>query len=135
MRKEKMNPDSLLERLKFNADGHVPAIIQDAEQGRVLTLCYMTKEAIRKTLEERAVYVYRRSLGKLMKKGETSGHVQEVKSVQLDCDGKSLLIQVKQHVAGCHKGYFSCYYEEFDAEGRFVIKEKRLFDPDSVYKK
>ncbi len=129
-----MNTERLTERLKFNADGHIPAIIQDQETGKVLTLCYMTAEALKKTLQERYVYVYRRSLGKLMKKGETSGHVQEVKTVAPDCDGKSLLIQIKHHVAGCHKGYFSCYFEEFDAQGNFVIRDERVFDPDKVYK-
>ena len=128
-----MKTDDLIKRLTFNADGHVPAIIQD-ESGRVLTLCYMNKEAIAKTLEERFIYVYRRSLGKLMKKGETSGHVQEVKSVALDCEGKSLLIRIKQHVAGCHKGYFSCYFEEFGTDGKFLITEARVFEPDKVYK-
>lgn len=129
-----MDPDKLISRIQFNPQGHVPCIIQDQKSQRVLTLCYMTQEALRKTLEERYVYVYRRSLGKLMKKGETSGHVQEVKSVEIDCDGKSLLIQIKQHVASCHKGYFSCYFEQFDKDGRFVIEEKIIFDPGKVYK-
>jgi phosphoribosyl-AMP cyclohydrolase len=129
-----MSHDAFLKRLTFNADGHVPAVIQD-ESGRVLTLCYMNKDAIAKTLDERYIYVYRRSLGKLMKKGETSGHVQEVKSVALDCEGKSLLIRIKQHVAGCHKGYFSCYFEEYDGKGGFGIAEKIVFAPDQVYKK
>lgn len=120
-------------RLKLNTDGHMPAIIQDAS-GRVLTLCYMDPIAIEKTLEEGYVYVYRRSLGKLMKKGETSGHVQKVKSIQIDCEGKSLLICITQKVAGCHKGYFSCYFENFDPKSGFKIGEKKVFDPDAVYK-
>ncbi len=127
--------DNLIKRLNFNKDNHIPAIIQDQESKRVLTLCYMTKEALEKTLQEGYVYVFRRSLNKLMKKGESSGHVQQVQSVQLDCEGKSLCINIKQHIAGCHKGYFSCYFEEFDsAKGDFDIKEKIAFDPDSVYK-
>lgn len=128
-----MNHEDFLKRLTFNSDGHVPAVIQD-ESGRVLTLCYMNRDAILKTLEEHFIYVYRRSLGKLMKKGETSGHVQEVKSVAIDCEGKSLLIRIKQHVAGCHKGYFSCYFEEYGRDGRFTITEPLVFSPDKVYR-
>lgn len=128
-----MKHEAFIKRLTFNADGHVPAIVQD-ESGRVLTLCYMNKEAIEKTLEERFIYVYRRSLGKLMKKGETSGHIQEVKAVAVDCEGKSLLLRIKQHVAGCHKGYFSCYFDEYDFNGGFKTGEKKVFDPDKVYK-
>ncbi|MFT5206282.1 MAG: phosphoribosyl-ATP pyrophosphohydrolase/phosphoribosyl-AMP cyclohydrolase [Candidatus Omnitrophota bacterium] len=127
--------DNLVNRLTFNKDNHIPAIIQDHESKRVLTLCYMTKEALEKTLQEGYVYVFRRSLNKLMKKGESSGHVQQVQTVALDCDGKSLCINIKQHVAGCHKGYFSCYFEEFNSsKDDFEIKEKIVFDPDSVYK-
>jgi phosphoribosyl-AMP cyclohydrolase len=127
--------DELLRRLKLNTDGHIPAIIQDAATGRVLTLSYFNEAALRKTVEEGFVYVYRRSLGKLMQKGESSGHVQKVRSIQLDCEGKSLLIRVEQKVAACHKGYFSCYFEAFDAKTGFSTGEKRVFDPDAVYKK
>jgi phosphoribosyl-AMP cyclohydrolase len=95
----------------------------------------MTPEALAKTIEEKYVYVFRRSLNKLMKKGESSGHVQEVVSVSPDCEGKSLLIRVNQHVAGCHKGFFSCYFEDYQNDGSFKTNEKRVFDPDSVYKK
>jgi phosphoribosyl-AMP cyclohydrolase len=127
--------EELLRRLKFNAEGHVPAIIQDAATGRVLTLSYLNEAALRKTVEEGFVYVYRRSLGKLMQKGESSGHVQKVRSIQLDCEGKSLLVRVEQKVAACHKGFFSCYFEAFDGTSGFSVGEKRVFDPDAVYKK
>jgi phosphoribosyl-AMP cyclohydrolase / phosphoribosyl-ATP pyrophosphohydrolase len=127
--------NDFLNRLKFNNEGHIPAIIQDAKAGQVLTLCYMTKEALEKTLKEGYVYVFRRSLGKLMKKGETSGHVQKIKAVFLDCEGKSLLFKIEQSVAGCHKGYFSCYFEERSVTGEMRITEKKIFDPDRVYKK
>ena len=124
--------DNLFQRLKFNSDGHVPAIIQDEKSERVLTLCYMTKEAIEKTLQEGFVYVYRRSLAKLMLKGESSGHTQKVKSFSVDCEGKSLLIRVDQKVAGCHQGYFSCYFEEY-RDGGWRVGEKKVFSPDAVY--
>ena len=123
----------LIRRLQFNSDGHVPAIIQDAESGKVLTLCYMNSAAIEKTLEAGTVYVYRRSLGKLMLKGETSGHTQKVRSIHLDCEGKSLLIRVDQKVAGCHKGYFSCYFDKMQPDGNRVITEPLVFNPEKVY--
>ena len=125
--------ENILKRLKFNSDGHVPTVIQDAQTQRVLTLCYLNEAAILKTLEEGFVYVYRRSLGKLMQKGETSGHTQKVRSIHIDCEGKSMLIQVDQKVAGCHKGYFSCYFEGFDQKSGWKITEKIVFNPNEAY--
>ena len=126
---------NLLSRLQFNSEGHLPAIIVDIEDGAVLTLCYLTKEALERTLETGLVHVFRRSKGRLMIKGETSGHVQHVKEVRLDCEGKSLVIQVKQEVAACHQGYRTCYFEKYDPEtDSFEITEERAFDPDQVYK-
>ena len=125
---------NLLDKLQFNADGHMPTIIVNEEDGRVLTLCYLTQEALRKTLETNLVHVFRRSKGKLMVKGETSGHVQHVKEVRLDCEGKSLVMTVKQEVGGCHKGYMSCYFERYDAASdSFEITDGLVFDPEKVY--
>ena len=125
----------LLERIKFNADGYVPTIIADADDNRALTLCYLNREALEKTVETGKVHVFRRSQGRLMLKGETSGHIQEVKRIFIDCEGKSLLMLVTQHVAACHKGYMSCYLEEYDAAAdEFIITEDRVFDPDDAYR-
>ena len=125
---------TLLSRLQFNSDGHIPTVIVDTEDGAVLTLCYLTKEALEKTLETGLVHVFRRSKGRLMIKGETSGHVQHVKEVRLDCEGKSLVIKVEQEVAACHAGYKSCYFERYDpATDSFEITEERVFDPGNVY--
>ncbi|MCA9395643.1 MAG: phosphoribosyl-AMP cyclohydrolase [Candidatus Omnitrophica bacterium] len=126
---------SFIDGLTFNSDGHIPAVIQDQRTQRVLTLCYMTKEALEYSIEQKFVYVYRRSLGKLMKKGETSGHVQEILDISKDCEGKSLLIQIKQHVAGCHKGFFSCYFESLQTDGSLKENEALVFNPSEVYKK
>ena len=68
-----------------------------------------------------------------MKKGETSGHTQAVRDFRVDCEGKSLLFLVDQKVAGCHKGYFSCYFERLDADGNRAVTESRVFDPKNVY--
>ncbi|HOM73060.1 MAG TPA: phosphoribosyl-AMP cyclohydrolase, partial [Armatimonadota bacterium] len=107
---------SFLDSLVFNDQGLIPAVIQDDSTGQVLTLCYMNQEALDKTLETGFVHVFRRSAGRLMMKGETSGHTQAVKSIFLDCEGKSLLVRVDQKVAACHKNYFTCYFREYSPE-------------------
>lgn len=124
----------MIDNLKFK-DGLIPAVIQDADDKKVLTLCYMNRDALEKTLKEGKVYVFRRSKNALMLKGETSGHIQIVKSVCVDCEGNSLLIKVQQNTAACHAGYFTCYFREFSKDGSFKVIEKKVFDPDNVYKK
>ncbi|MFA5146380.1 MAG: phosphoribosyl-AMP cyclohydrolase [Candidatus Omnitrophota bacterium] len=124
----------LTEMIKFNEKGLVPAIIQDEKSGEVLTLCYMNREALEKTFEEKKVCVYRRSKGQLMMKGETSGCIQKVRSVCIDCEGNSLLFKVEQVRAGCHEGYFTCYFRQVDKDGNVNISCKRVFDPKDVYK-
>jgi len=124
----------LLDELVWNDQGLIPAIIANVEDNRPLTLCYLTREALEKTIETGRVHVFRRSKGRLMLKGETSGHIQEVRAIRPDCENKSLLIAVKQHVAGCHMGYMSCYFREYDAEkDECVVADERVFDPEDVY--
>ena len=124
----------MLEKLKFNEKGLIPAVIQDEKTGRVLTLCYMNREALDKTFEEGKVYVFRRSKNTLMLKGGTSGHIQIVRSVYIDCEGNSLLIKVDQKTAACHAGYFTCYYRELSKDGSLKVSDEKIFDPDKVYK-
>jgi len=125
---------SLLEQLQFNADGHMPAIIVDDVSGQVLTLCYLDREALEKTVATGEVWVFRRSAGMLMKKGERSGHTQTVKAIFIDCEDKSLLIRVDQKVAACHKGYFTCYYTQYDPEtGETETVGEQVFKPEDVY--
>ncbi len=119
--------------VKFNADGHLPSIIQDAKTQKVLTLCYMNELALRATLETGFVHVFRRSQNKLMKKGETSGHTQAVREFRVDCEGKSALFLIDQKVAGCHKGYFSCYFEKVGKDGKREVTETLVFNPEKVY--
>ncbi|MBI3252013.1 MAG: phosphoribosyl-AMP cyclohydrolase [Candidatus Omnitrophica bacterium] len=120
-------------QIKFDSQGLIPAIIQDAKTGKVLTLCYLNDAALKATVESGFIYVFRRSQNKLMKKGETSGHTQAVRELRVDCEGKSLLFLIDQKVAGCHKGYFSCYFEKVEKDGSRKITEGRVFDPDKVY--
>ena len=119
--------------LKFAADGLIPSIIQDAKTKSVLTLCYMNDIALKATLETGFVHVFRRSQNKLMKKGETSGHTQALREFRLDCEGKSLLFVIDQKVAGCHKGYFSCYFEKVNDDGSRKTTDPLIFDPAKVY--
>ena len=122
-----------IKKLQFNDKGLIPAIIQDADSLRVLTLCYMNEEALKTTLKKKEIYVYRRSKGKIMLKGETSGCVQRVKEMYIDCANNSLLFKVDQTRAACHEGYFSCYFTRINEKGEEVIEEKRIFDPKEVY--
>ena len=125
--------ESLLKELTFK-DGLIPAVIVDAEGGEVLTLCYMDKEALRETLSTGLVHVFRRSKGRIMLKGETSGHTQHVEEVRVDCLGRSLLLKVRQRVAACHKGYWTCYFRRYDAgAGAFETVGEKIFEPGDVY--
>lgn len=125
----------LIAELKFDKNGLIPAIIADVTDNQPLTLCYMNDEAVTMTVETGKVHVFRRSKGRLMLKGETSGHIQEVKEIFFDCEGNSLLIKVKQHVAACHAGYRSCYYRKADNDGNGIaIAEEKVFDDSKVYR-
>jgi len=95
----------------------------------------MNKEALDKTLKEGKVYVFRRSKGRVMPKGETSGNFQAVKEVFVDCTDNSLLFKVEQKLAACHKGYFTCYFRKVDKDGKETVIEKKVFEPRDVYRK
>lgn len=107
---------NILEMVKYNADGLVPAITQDIRTDEVLMLAYMNEEALRKTIETGLVHYYSRSRQKLWLKGETSGHYQKVKSISIDCDGDTLLIKAEQTGAACHTGHRSCFFTRLDAD-------------------
>lgn len=125
---------SIAERIEFDADGLIPAVITDAGSKRILVLCYLNREALERTVAEGTVYVYRRSRGEVMQKGVTSGHTQKVVEIRANCDCNSLEIRVEQRVAACHAGYYSCYYRTWDEQQQtWVDAEERVFDPDEVY--
>jgi phosphoribosyl-AMP cyclohydrolase len=124
----------LLTNVKFDDKGLIPAVIVDVTDNRVLTLCFMNQDALEKTIETGQVHVFRRSKNRLMLKGETSGHTQSVEEVFFDCEGKSLVIKVKQKVAACHAGYMSCYYRKYnDKTDNIEIIEEKVFDPEKTY--
>jgi len=113
----------------------IPAIAQDADTGEVLMLAWMNREAYEETLRTGRACYFSRSRNKLWRKGEESGHVQEVQGVFLDCDADTILLKVKQiGGAACHEGYKSCFFRKVQGETLQVIGE-RVFDPKQVYKK
>ncbi len=111
-------------------DDLVPAIAQDAKTGEVLMLAYMNQEALDRTVATGKAHYWSRSRKKLWLKGESSGHVQTVTDIRIDCDEDAILLLVEQTGGACHMGYRSCFYRTLDGE---VIGEK-VFEPDEVYK-
>jgi phosphoribosyl-AMP cyclohydrolase len=133
---DKLGMDSELENLKFDANGLIPAIIQDAASGRVLMMAWMNADSLRKTVASGKTHFFSRSRNKLWLKGESSGHVQHVKSIAKDCDQDVLLIKVEQVGAACHEGYYSCFFREYQSGDKtWKVSEERKFEPESVYKK
>jgi len=115
--------------LEFGANGLVPVVAQDADTHEVLMVAYASPEAVERTRETGLAHYHSRSREELWQKGATSGQVQEVAEVRVDCDGDSLLYLVDQTGGACHTGYRSCFYRTLDGE---VVGE-RVFDPDAVY--
>jgi len=115
--------------------GLIPAIAQDAETGQVLMLAWMNREAFEETLRTGKACYFSRSRNRLWRKGEESGHVQDVRDVLIDCDADTVLLKVKQiGGAACHEGYASCFFRRMDGED-FEVIGQRMFDPGDVYKK
>jgi phosphoribosyl-AMP cyclohydrolase len=125
---------TLMSVLQFNGQGLIPAVIQDEASQQVLTLCYLNRKALEKSLTTGTVYVFRRLQNRLMQKGQTSGHIQRIRQVLVDCEGKSLVFRVDQHVAACHAGYFTCYFRRLK-DGRLVAVGRKVFDPARVYRR
>ena len=127
---------SFLEKLKFNADGLIPAIIQEQSTGRVLMMAWMNAESIKRSVELGKTVFWSRSRQKYWIKGESSGHVQTIKDVAFDCDGDTLLIQVEQTGAACHEGYKSCFFRSVREQGKSVAEtEPQLIKPEEIYGK
>jgi phosphoribosyl-AMP cyclohydrolase len=117
------------------AGGLVPAIAQDAATGEVLMLAWMNREAYEETLRTRRACYFSRSRGRLWRKGEESGNVQEVREVFIDCDADTILLKVNQiGGAACHEGFKSCFFRQVDGAELRVIAQ-RVFDPKQVYQK
>ena len=121
--------------LKYDGDGLIPAVCVDHKTGQVLMVAYMNKDSILDTVRTGKTHFWSRSRQKYWMKGESSGHTQEVQGIHIDCDRDTLLIEVIQHGAACHEGYYSCFYRKLNDGGEWDIVGEKLFDPDEVYKK
>lgn len=121
----------LLDAVRFNADGLIPAIAQQHDSGDVLMMAWMNRDALEETLRTGRVCYFSRSRGKLWRKGESSGQQQHLKAAALDCDGDTLLLQVEQTGAACHSGRRSCFYVDITAQPR--INSAPLIDPARLY--
>ena len=116
-------------------DGLVPVIVQNHENNDVLMLAYANESALEKTLITGKAHYWSRSRKQLWLKGESSGNIQTIREILVDCDGDTLIYKVEQAGgAACHKGYPSCFYRKIE-DGLLVEIEERVFDPETVYKK
>lgn len=128
--------DLQLDQLKFDSNGLIPAIIQDHKTGQVLMMAWMNRQSLEMTIQTGKTHFYSRSRNKLWLKGESSGHVQTVKSISTDCDMDVLLIQAEQIGAACHEGYYTCFFRRYEpGKSEWATVGERLFDPNQVYKK
>lgn len=120
--------------LTFDQQGLVPAVMQDASTGQVLMVAFMNAEALALTRSTGYTHLFSRSRQTIWRKGEQSGHVQEVRGIYVNCEENSLLLKVVQHgAAACHTGHRSCYYRQLLADGSYETVEERVFDPAQVY--
>jgi len=119
--------------IKFNEQGLVPAIVQDIGTGQVLMMGWMNAKALDQTLQTQRATFYSRSRQSLWVKGESSGHVQEVIEIRVDCDQDTVLLRCKSHGPCCHAGYQSCFYRTVGDLGHLQVVEPKVFDPESVY--
>ena len=121
-----------LKNVKFDEKGLVPAIAQDAQTGEILIMAWMNEESLRMTIERQIACYYSRSRKKLWIKGESSGNVQKIHDIRLDCDGDVILLKISQTGGACHEGYYSCFFRLLK-DGKWVVDGKKMFDPDKVY--
>ncbi len=122
-----------LDEIKWNADGLVPVIAQDAGDGQVLMMAWMNRQSLARTLQLGEAVYWSRSRGRFWHKGEQSGNVQEVREVRLDCDGDTVLLRVVQHGdVACHTGRRRCFFKRLDGL-RWVVDEEVLTDPATLY--
>ena len=129
-----MATDELLEMISFDSKGLVPAIAQQHDSGEILMMAWMNAESIRETLETGRVCYWSRSRQSLWRKGESSGQVQSLKELRVDCDGDTLLLQVNQTGVACHTGRRSCFFRAVRNDEVVTIAEQ-LVDPADLYSK
>jgi phosphoribosyl-AMP cyclohydrolase len=127
-----MNPNQLIASIHFDERGLVPAVVQDASTGEVLMVAYMNAQAIEKTIATSETHFWSRSRQELWHKGSTSGNIQQVVEIRLDCDQDTLLLRVNPAGPACHTGHTTCFFQRYDDENdRFIALEAL---PDSPNK-
>ncbi len=119
--------------LKYDSAGLIPAVCVDCRTKQVLMVAYMNRQSLLETIRTGKTHFWSRSRKKSWMKGESSGHTQEVRAICTDCDSDALVIEVKQNVAACHEGYYSCFYRRLDEDGQWQVVAQKLFDPEKVY--
>ena len=124
---------AFLNDVKWTADGLIPAIVQDAETRDVLMMAWMDRDAVRQTLATGQTHFYSRSRRAAWHKGGTSGHVQDVVSIAVDCDGDVLLVTVRQVGGACHEGYRSCFFRRVNPAGQLEVFAQPVFRAEDVY--
>ncbi|MCL2389431.1 MAG: phosphoribosyl-AMP cyclohydrolase [Elusimicrobia bacterium] len=126
----------IVKKMKYDANGLIPAIVQDYKDGTVLMVAYMNAASLEQTIKTKKATFWSRSRNKFWIKGEESGNVQKVKEIYYDCDSDCILIKVNQiGGAACHTGMRSCFYTKITSTGNSKVVGKKLFDPQKVYKK
>jgi phosphoribosyl-AMP cyclohydrolase len=121
-----------MDAIDFGDDGLVPVVAQDVDTGEVLMLAYADREAVEHTLETDLAHYHSRSRDELWQKGATSGNVQHVAEVRVDCDGDALLYRIDQEGGACHTGQRSCFHRRLTDDGLEQDGEQ-VFDPEAVY--
>jgi phosphoribosyl-AMP cyclohydrolase len=122
---------------KFDANGLIPAIAQDATTGQILMVAFMNREALDRTIATGRATYYSRSRKKLWKKGEESGHVQQVRQILVDCDQDCLVLKVNVDAGQCHVGYQSCFYRALkpSSDKHLELIAQKVYDPEATYAK
>jgi phosphoribosyl-AMP cyclohydrolase len=122
------------EGMKFNDQGLIVAIVQDVNNNEVLMQAFMNEESLGLTIETGVAHYYSRSRKKLWKKGESSGHLQHVKEMRIDCDLDAIVMKVEQVSGACHVGFRSCFYRVIEKDGTLRESGEKMFDPKEAYK-
>jgi len=127
---------SFYDKLKFDANGLIPTIVQEQKTGRVVMMAWMNRASLESTVATGKTHFWSRSRQKFWLKGEESGNTQIVMDFAFDCDGDTLLIQVEQNGPACHEGYNSCFFRSVEAQGEsFKVTEPQILKPEQMYKK
>ena len=126
--------NALIDAIKWNSQGLVPAIAQDASSKKVLMMAWMNSNALIATLDKGEAIYWSRSRQRLWHKGESSGHIQKIKDIRLDCDGDTLLLMVEQ-IGGiaCHTGRESCMYQQYSEDSGWMSVDAPLKNPEDIY--